>query len=268
MASYRFTTFLLVLLAATCCHLAPAFAQVATPVTQLPISSSNLAAQTAARAAYFSAMLAGGGDNAANPAANVRNFAATPVGLGGGSLSLATFTANTAIGMPPVTVPLIVDTGSSVCFTQGPNCTICPGGGACQNSPFGTNAASTCPYGGPIYDPSKSSTAITTSTCGQCAAGSFGATGCLGEAYSPPNTCQFDIRFGIGNAAGRFAQDVLSVGSVSSGGQRIFIGTTNFESSFDGTAGLLGFGPAATSLPFQFKQVGTGCRHDLVKIAL
>ncbi|GAQ83783.1 aspartyl protease-like protein [Klebsormidium nitens] len=256
MASHLSTPFLLILLAAGCCQLSPASAQVPTPVTQLPFSSSELAPQTAARAAYFSAMLAGGGGDAANLAANVRNFAATPVGLGGGFISLATFVVNTAIGTPPVTVPLIVDTGSHVCFTQGPNCTTCPSGGGCQNSPFGANSGSTCPYGGPIYDPSQSSTAVTSTTCAQCAGESFGATGCLEEAFSPPNTCQFEIRFGIGNAAGRFTQDVVSVGSVSSGGQRLFIGTTTFQSAFEGTAGLLGFGPAVTSLPVQLKQVG------------
>lgn len=250
---HLFALALLLLLAATCCQLSPASAQVSTTITQIPYSPSDLAGQTIGRAAYFSSILAAESGNAANSSVNVRNFAATPVSLSGGYLSLGTFLVNTAIGTPPVTVPLVVDTGSHICFTQGPQCTTCPGGTGCQNSPFG--GASNCPYSDPIYNTAASSTAITTSTCADCAAGSFQNTGCLGEAYSPANTCQFDIKFGAGNAAGTYAKDVVSVGSISTGSQPIFIGSTVFETTFDGTAGLVGFGPAASSLPFQLKQV-------------
>lgn len=210
--------------------------------------------QTLARAARFGSILTT--ESSGPQAAQLTNFAVSQVGLSGGYLSQGTYLLNTAVGTPPVTVPLVVDTGSPTCFTQGPDCTTCPSSNtACQNSPFTTS--SNCPYTGTIYDPAKSSTADSSASCDQCAAGSFNTTGCFGYAFSPPNTCQFDIQFGSGNAAGQYRRDVVSVGAVSTGSQKIFIGTTNFESQFDGTAGLLGFGPTGTSLPFQLKQVGS-----------
>ncbi|GAQ89014.1 aspartic proteinase-like protein [Klebsormidium nitens] len=218
-------------------------AQITIPVARQPFPPHHSASQSAAKAAYFSSFVEGGS-------------ASTAVPLSGGNLPLGLFLVNVSLGTPPVDVPVIIDTGSSLCFVQGPDCTSCPGPSVCQNSPF--SGGSSCPYAGPTYDPLVSSTAVTDPPCGRCAApGGIGDTGCLGRGYSENGTCQFEIGFGSGNAAGKYVQDTVSVGGVSSGEARIFLGTTTFQAGFEqGAAGLFGFGPTATSLPFQLKEAG------------
>jgi hypothetical protein len=240
----------LLLLLATCSaqRLSVAATMASTAVRQRQFSMDDLASQVEAKAAYFSSHLDQG-------LAAARAFAAVPVQLGGGYLSLGTFTVDVTVGTPGVTVPVVVDTGSEVNFVQGPDCVTCPGDAICSSSPF--RGASNCPFAGPNYDSAASSTAVTGLGCMQCQADqSFGSTGCLGKAFSASNTCQFSIQYGSGNAAGQYIQDVVSVGPVSTGSSKIFFGTTVFETTFDGTAGLFGFGPTRTSLPFQLKQVG------------
>lgn len=277
--SKRSTSFplqlMLLLLAAACAQLSPASAQlISTPVTQIPANPSELAALTVARAAYFSSVLAGGVRNASaggSPATEGRNLAATPVGLSGGYLSLQRFLVTIAIGTPPVAVPLILDTGSQISWTEGPACVICPGdtSGQCNKNPFGPTTSSNCPYTGTRYNPAASSTAVA-STCADCAAGAFGNAGCFNQPFSPAGTCQFISQYGSGYAAGTYAKDVVSlVGSsgttISTGTQRIFMGATIFDlrSANTGIAGLLGFGPTAPSFPFQLKQVRVGFFPEL-----
>jgi hypothetical protein len=245
---YRVHLALLLLLTTCSAQLSVAATMASTAVRQRQFSVDDLAAQVEAKASYFSSHL-----NQRVTAA--RAFAAVPVQLGGGYLSLGTFTVDVTVGAPGVTVPVIVDTGSELNFVQGPDCATCPGDAVCSSSPFG--GASNCPFAGPNYDSAASSTAVTGLACTQCQADeSFGSTGCLGKAFSAPNTCQFSIQYGSGNAAGQYIQNVVSVGLVSTGTSKIFFGTTVFETTFDGTAVLFGFGPTGTSLPFQLKQVG------------
>ncbi|GAQ79229.1 hypothetical protein KFL_000260450 [Klebsormidium nitens] len=209
---------LLALLAAPLiCQLSPAAAQsIALPVTQRSFSADEVAAQVATRAAYFR--------NVADASSDVSRrslLAATPgMALGGGFLTQFTFTVDVKVGTPPVTLPLIVDTGSH----------------------------------GPKYDPASSTTALSNATCDQCAAGGLGATGCLGAAYS--TGCQFEIQNLNRGAAGPYLRDVVALGSVSTGTARIFLGTSIFQYFNDSNAGQVGFGPAGASLPAQLKQVG------------
>ena len=208
-------------------------------VTRRSFAPDARAAQSAAKAAYFRSFLEG------EPA-----FASAP--LQGGTLPQGLFLLTVAVGTPPVDLPVIVDTGSSLCFVQGPDCTPCPGPALCAKSPFG--GVSDCPYSVAKYTPLASSTASTDLPCAQCAAAlGGGGVGCLGEGFSDNATCQFRVQFGSGNAAGQFIRDTVSVGGLSAG---VSFGTTVFERGFGQSAGLFGFGPEATSLPFQLKQVG------------
>lgn len=170
-------------------QLSPVPAQITIPVARQSFPPHHRAAQSAAKAAFFSNFMEGGD-------------ASTAVPLSGGNLPLGLFLINVSLGTPPVDVPVIIDTGSSLCFVQGLDCTPCPGPGSCQNSPF--SGGSSCPYAGPRYDPLVSRTAVPDPACGQCAApGGIGDTGCLGRGYSLNGTCQFEIQFGSGNAAGK-----------------------------------------------------------------
>ncbi|GAQ93454.1 hypothetical protein KFL_015420010, partial [Klebsormidium nitens] len=237
---------LIIFLAACSRELSPASAQlITTPVTQRSFTVDEAVAQTWARAAYFDSFLNAGSAN------GPQNFAATPVDLDGGFGPLGTFVVNVGVGSPPVTLPVVVDTGSHVNFVQGPDCITCS-----NCSPF-NGGPSDCPFTNTIYNPALSSTAATISSCAACASGGIGATGCKNiTSISPANTCQFKIQFGAGDAAGRYVKDVVSVGSLSSGSTPISLGITTYESQFDGTAGLFGFGPTDTSLPFQLKAAG------------
>jgi hypothetical protein len=221
-------------------------------VTQLRLPWEQLTDQLRSRATYFEAIA---DETFAGQSVAVSNFAATSVGLGGGYLSaVASFTVNVNLGTPGVSLPLIIDTGSHVNFVQGPECTNCAvGSQSCANDPY--SGPSNCPYNGANYNPAQSSTAVSQPSCAACAdPDNTGNVGCLGRSFSPPNTCQFGIRFGDGHAAGQYIQDTLSIGSVTA--QKLFFGTTIYEHNFDGVAGLLGFGPTAASLPFQLKAAG------------
>jgi hypothetical protein len=220
------------------------------PVTQIPFPWRQLAAQAAAKVAYFDSALL---DSSTRE--GVAKFAAVvSQTLGGSFLKLGTFTVNITLGTPGVSLPVVVDTGSPISFVQGPECASCPGNGVCENNPF--EGESTCPFQGQNYVPAQSNTANPNPSCGECPdPQGFGMAGCLGAAFSPQDTCQFKIQFGAGNAAGQLVSDVLSVGSASTGSSKALFGTTIFQASFEGTAGLVGFGPTDTSLPFQLKQV-------------
>lgn len=99
-SSVRSLPFLLVI-AAAFAQLAVVLADpIRAPVTQLPIDLTTLAAQAQARAAYFSSQLNGGSPKQALLTAQAaNNFAATPVGLGGGYNALGTFLVNVTLGL-------------------------------------------------------------------------------------------------------------------------------------------------------------------------
>ena len=216
-------------------------------VTQIQLPWNKLIDQLKSRVTFFESATPSDSSSI-----GVRNFATVPnIGLSGGYLtSVAAFTVNVNLGTPGVSVPLVVDAGSHVNFVQGPGCIACSAGSsACANDPY--KGPSTCPYG-TSYNPAQSSSSNANLSCSQCTgSASFNNVGCLNKAFSPPRTCQFSIGFGSGHAAGQYVQDSLSIGPITA--PSIFFGTTVYEDMFEGTAGLLGFGPTATSLPFQLK---------------
>lgn len=218
-------------------------------VTQIQLPWNKLIDQLESRVTFFETA------TSFESPISVSNFAAVAnIPLSGSYLSsVAAFTVNVNLGTPGVSVPLIIDAGSHVNFVQGSGCTACSqGSSGCANNPYG--GPSTCPYG-LSYNPGQSSSANPNLSCGQCSGGaSFGNVGCLGKGFSSPGTCQFSIAFGSGYATGQYVQDSLSIGSISA--SSIFFGTTVYENMFEGTGGLLGFGPTATSLPFQLKAAG------------
>ncbi|GAQ87193.1 Aspartyl protease [Klebsormidium nitens] len=223
-------------------------------VTQIQLPWNKLVEQLESRVTFFEDSPTEISPSEAFPI-SASNFAAVPnIALGGSYLSsVAAFTVNVNLGTPGVSLPLVVDAGSHVNFVQGSGCVACSEGSfGCASNPYG--GPSTCPYG-LSYNPAQSSSANPNLSCGQCSSGAdFGNVGCLGNGFSSPGTCQFSIAFGSGYAAGQYVQDSLSIGPISA--SSIFFGTTVYENMFEGTGGLLGFGPTATSLPFQLKAAG------------
>lgn len=136
-----------------------------------------------------------------------------------------------AIGNPPLYYSAIVDTGSDLIWTQWTPCK------KCVSQPTR------------IYDPSKSTTAISSIPCNSTLYQYL----CSVD-YPPPSClCSYNYTYGTGWTSGTLKQETFTFGTskpvrVSS---PVFGCSTSSSDDFNGTAGLVGFSRGAFSLPSQ-----------------
>uniref|UniRef100_A0A0D9WZS9 Peptidase A1 domain-containing protein n=1 Tax=Leersia perrieri TaxID=77586 RepID=A0A0D9WZS9_9ORYZ len=160
---------------------------------------------------------------ATNPSASAQGVVKT----GGGAYHM-----NLSMGTPPLTFPVIVDTGSSLIWTQCAPCTKC------------------FPQPTPLFQPSSSST-FSKLPCDSSFCQSLpdsirkcNATGCI-----------YDYHYGIGYTAGYLATETLSVGEKSSFRNVTFGCSTENGGPMDNTSGIVGLGRRSLSL---VSQLGVG----------
>ncbi|GAQ93456.1 hypothetical protein KFL_015440010, partial [Klebsormidium nitens] len=234
------------------------------PVSRIALSFADTLAQLDAKLAFVQSLrVAGGG--VSDP--NVRSFAAARVPIVGPSAPVGGFTVEVKVGTPPVSIPVIADIFATFSWVQGPDCSPCPGSTVCgtlgaQNAVFANGGHTSCPFTGALYYPSLSLTSVTApdcqSVCPTLVAGTFNL-GCSDDLNLPPTQCQYGASFGtLALAAGPAVLDTFSIGSVSTLGQKILLGTSILQpgSKMSGAEGVAGFSPNARSLPNQLKQVG------------
>jgi hypothetical protein len=166
-----------------------------------------------------------------------------------------------------VSIPVVVDTFTSITWVQGPDCAPCPGSPLCAEATqiIALNGGQlTCPYTGPLYYPSLSSSAITSFDCATICASDSGSSfnvGCLNVLGGGPTACQyFSAIGGIGQSAGSLVRDAVSLGSAATlSGSTVFVGTSILEpgKKLNGAGGVAAFSPVVKhSLPFQLRDAG------------
>ncbi|XP_051148083.1 protein ASPARTIC PROTEASE IN GUARD CELL 1-like [Andrographis paniculata] len=148
--------------------------------------------------------------------------------------------ARVGLGQPPKEFYMVIDTGSDITWLQCQPCT------ACYHQ------------SDPVFNPSESST-YRRLTCGSSTCAALHVRGC-----GTDGTCVYEVDYGDGSRTlGDLATETVSFGSTGSvPNVAVGCGHDN-EGLFAGSAGLLGMGAGALSLP---SQIGaTSFSYCLVK---